>query len=142
MDMRQTFAKAFGITYDNGQPNVQTITSRRIQGGPAVFNNSGGIGTLGVVYSPGTVSIGSSSHTFGQHSFGLPTHQGSYTNKPMLPFEFLEPLDQAKLIKEFLIKRGVNIINKETANALFLVSCDLNNNEIQKLKYKKKKIII
>jgi hypothetical protein len=140
MNIHDAFAQAFG------QPNIQKITtsSRRITDGATVTTNIGGMSTLGMNVSThsGTGSLGSSQfgQTFSQPSFG--SNSGSFTNKPVIPFQLLDGLEKAILIKQFLIERGVERINEETAKALFLVSCVLKDQVLPPVKQAKKKLII
>lgn len=140
MNIQEQFAKAFGVT----TPNIQKISSRRIQGGSTVASAFHGmnVSTLGMNtiggYATGTGAMGVSQ--FSQPSFG--SSSGSFTNKPTHQFEFLDSLEKAKLIKAFLIERGVNTINKETADALFLISCVLKDQVLPPVKQAKKKLII
>jgi hypothetical protein len=88
--------------------------------------------------------MGTGSSQFGQafNQTSIWSSSGSVTNKPSHPFEFLDPLEKAKMIKEFLISRGVERINEETAKALFLVSCVLKDQVLPPAKQAKKKLII
>jgi hypothetical protein len=141
MNIQDAFSKAFGTTRD--KPSAQKILSRRITDGNTITSSSSGMHTLGMNTMAGsTVGIGSSKfgQTFNQPSFG--SSSGSSINKPSKPFEYLDPLDQAKIIKDFLISRGVKKINEETAKALFLVSCVLKDQVLPPVKQAKKKLII
>jgi hypothetical protein len=143
MTIQEQFAKAFGVTTKLN--TIQSVNSRRIQGGSTVTTSSNGmnISTLGMNTLGGSYVMGNgtvSSPQFNQPSFG--SSSGSFTNKPSHPFEFLDPLDKAKLIKAFLIERGVTKINEETAKALFLVSCVLKDQVLPPVKQAKKKLII
>jgi hypothetical protein len=147
MNIQEQFAKAFGVTTKLN--TIQSVNSRRIQGGPTVTTSSNGmnVSTLGVNTLGGSYVMGNgsvSSPQFGQPSFGSSSGvtSGSFTNKPSHPFEFLDSIEKAKLIKAFLIERGVNTINKETADALFLVSCVLKDQVLPPVKQAKKKLII
>lgn len=151
MNIQEQLDKSFEATKLG---TTQTENSRRITEGSTVTKAPNGMSTttlgmdtLGMNtiggYAIGTGSIGSVSLTgtlqFSQPSFG----SGSFINsKPSIPFECLDPLSQAKIIKDFLISRGVNKINEETARALFLVSCVLKDQVLPTVKQAKKKLII
>ena len=155
MNIQEQLDKSFEATKLG---TTQTENSRRITEGSTVTKapngmstttlgmNTLGMNTIGG-YAIGTGSIGSVSLTgtlqFSQPSFGSGSPSGSFTNsKPSIPFERLDPLSQAKIIKDFLISRGVNKINEETARALFLVSCVLKDQVLPTVKQAKKKLII
>jgi hypothetical protein len=135
MNIQETFAKAFGVH------NIQKTSSRRIvQGSTVTTSNMGGM-SVGLSGSSGSYVMGNGSvgsAQFTQPSFG----SAQFTSKPVHPFEFLDPLEKAKLIKAFLIERGVERINEETAKALFLVSCVLKDQVLPPVKQAKKKLII
>jgi hypothetical protein len=138
MNIQNIFSKAFGATHDDMIHNVQNVTSRRM-GATVATTNSNGMQTLGMDTMGGSV-MGTGSSQFGQ-TFNQPSIWSS-TNKPSHPFEFLDPLEKAKMIKDFLISRGVKRINEETAKALFLVSCVLKDQVLPPVKQAKKKLII
>lgn len=148
MNIQEKFAKKFEIKSNT----TQAINSKRIQRESIVASSSNrmnvnnlannlSINTVegySVGYSVGVDAIGRSQ--FVQPSFG--SSSGSFINNPSHPFEFLDPLEKAKLIKEFLIERGVTKLNEETAKALFLVSCVLKDQVLPPVKQAKKKLII
>jgi len=81
-----------------------------------------------------------------KHTAGLSTSNtrpqfASTSNfiKNDLPFEYLDSLEKAELVKKFLISRGVERINEETAKALFLISTVLTKKE-NVIKQPKKKL--
>ena len=143
MNIQEQLTKAFETTK---LVTTQAVNSRRITEGSAVNTDYNGINTttLGMNtignYAMRTDSISSTgTFRFSQPSFG----SGSFiNNKPSMPFERLDLLNQAKIIKDFLISRGVNKINEETAKALFLVSCGLKDQVLPTVKQAKKKLII
>jgi hypothetical protein len=146
MNIKSAFAKAFGTTHDDMRPNVQKIISRRI--GDKVTTSSNKMHTLGINTTEGFMMRNDSlgppqfGQTFSQPSFGSVSGSFNNNNKPYHPFEFLDSLEKAKLIKQFLIERGVKRINEETAKALFLVSCVLKDQVLPPVKQAKKKLII
>lgn len=135
MNIQEQLTKAFEATR---LITTQAVNSRRITEGSAVNINYNGTSTttLGMNtigdYATGTDSIASTGTLqFRQPSFG----SGAFiNNKPSMPFENLDILNQAKIIKDFLISRGVNKINEETAKALFLVSCGLKDQVLPTVK--------
>lgn len=141
MNIQKQLTKAFETTK---LITTQALNSRRITEGSAININYNGTSTttLGMNtignYATGTDSTASTGTLqFKQPSFG----SGAFiNNKPSIPFENLELLNQAKIIKDFLISRGVNKINEETAKALFITNLYIGTEKEKIVKQPKKKL--
>jgi hypothetical protein len=143
MNIKDQFEKAFAkktnttpsVSYEVAQGSSSiNYNSTGFASGNSVIATMGsgsiGIGTLG------TSTLGST--TFSQPSFGI--NQGSFRRIETVSFQLLDPIEKAKLIKEFLIERGVNKLNEETAKALFLVSVNIGPEKEKVVKQPKKKL--